>query len=192
MIRRKIWNRLPGQRAVMVAERKPGEKGEIAGKGLSHQLGIFKMNTTARIVRGLDMLRKIVLLASGVIVLMIAATARAADIMDIPWDGSHLDILKTFNQHDILGLVESAKYDGMEFQAEDLVELVARDPNPFVFKWIDLEGNGQYQLLIFWKSTSAVSDVNELWVYSRNRSGKVQLSSQSVTGDGITRMMFRI
>lgn len=149
---------------------------------MSDTLDGFKMITQIGMIQRLVMLRKVVLLAIVCSTLTLATNVRAADIIGTPWDEQHTDILKTFNKQDVVNFVETVKAPGTAYTPAD-IDIATNYLRPEEFRWADLAGNHEYQLLIVW-SAQGTSGWNELWIYRRDRSGKLKV--QCISGGGIT------
>jgi VCBS repeat protein len=111
------------------------------------------------------------LLAATLMVLVLASSAFAAGIGDLPWDQSNIETLRSFDKTAIDGYLN---------------DLAGDDPlhaEVGAFGWYDLNGDGHYDLVVT-EDLSGRAHFDYLAIYGQSNSGTVQLI-QWIEGDRI-------
>jgi hypothetical protein len=100
-------------------------------------------------------------LTAGLVVLLLFAPrlGAAADIVDLAWTESNLDVLRTFDKAAVEDFVNSMQDDGMHAAVGE-------------FAWIDLAGDKRYALVTR-QDLSGRAYFDYLAIYWRSPSGKV-------------------
>ncbi|MGH7948441.1 MAG: hypothetical protein ACREQF_04380 [Candidatus Binataceae bacterium] len=109
--------------------------------------------------------------AVAAVVLALSRAALAAEIADLPWTESNLDMLRALDKAAVVNFVNrvSGNEDpGDAATTDDIGE----------FAWADLTGHGRYELLVTVAGSRAF--YNSLAIYRQDSSGKV--SFQNLAG----------
>jgi hypothetical protein len=122
-------------------------------------------------MKGGNYMKSVIALTAG-LSLLLATRGRAADLGSIPWTESNIETLRTFDKAAVVGYLN--EYNRTEGTPEAIKDSEVRQ-----FRWVDLAGDGKYELAL---TASSGPCCVFLWLYWQERPGKLRF--QSLNGAG--------
>ncbi len=117
------------------------------------------------------------LIAIAALILALVSPARAAEISNIPWTQSNIESLHAFDKDAVVRFVN-------QVSGNEGTIIAATAGSIGDFRWVDLAGNGTYQLLVVY-DVNGRGFFNELAIYTQDSSGKVRRDDIGGWGIGL-------